>query len=322
MKSLKLVLAPMDGVIDAPMRHALTKINQYDYCESEFIRIVDRCVTTQNLLRKVPELEKDGVTDMGTPVYVQFLGQDPKCLAESAVLACKLGAQGIDLNFGCPAKQVNKSNGGAALLKDPELIGRICSEVREAVPSNIPVCAKMRLGFSDTRDYLVIANKIFDSGVNALCVHGRTKVDEYLSGTVKWDLIGNIKKQSPIPVIANGDIFDRESAAKCCEVTGCSELMLARGALYLPNLANIIKFNEDPYSYEKMIEILRLFIETFISYYPERDPFPRMKQYLSYLRVYYKKLDELELFKKVCRSPDCNAAFDILNNAIVKDAHE
>ncbi len=312
MNSIKLILAPMDGVIDAPMRHVLTSFNNYDYCESEFVRIVDRCILPQNLLKKVPELPEGGVTSSKTPVYVQFLGQDPKAISESAVLACRLGALGIDLNFGCPAKQVNKSNGGAALLKDPDLIHDICCAVRDAVPSNIPVTAKMRLGFYDTENYLYIAEKIYSSGVNAMCVHGRTKVDEYLSGTVKWDLIGDIKKVSPIPVIANGDVFDRDAAKACQDITGCDTLMLGRGALYLPNLANVIKQDEAPFNFEKMVAAVKSFVEAFMNYYPTRNAFPRFKQYLSYLRVYYKVLDEKELFKKICRCPDLETGIKIL----------
>ena len=298
----KLVLAPMDGVLDAPLRQVLTSVNNYDYCESEFVRIIDRCILPQNLLKKVPELESGGITSSGTPVYVQFLGQDPEAIAESAALACKMGAPGIDLNFGCPARQVNKSNGGAALLKDPDLIYHICSAVRDAVPGDIPVTAKMRLGFSDTHNFLLIAQRIYSSGVNAFCVHGRTKVDEYLAGTVKWDLIGQIRKVSPVPVIANGDIFSARAAGECMKVTGCDALMLGRGALYIPNLANMIRNGEDPFNFSRMVMTVKMFMDAFIHYYPQRDPFPRLKQYLSYLREGYPEIQSRDLFRKICRS--------------------
>ena len=229
MEKFKLILAPMDGVLDVMMREVLTSCNHYYYAESEFVRIVDRPVTAEQLYKKVPELkDHDGLTASGTPVYVQFLGQNRETIARSALLAVKMGARGIDLNFGCPAKKVNNSHGGAALLKEPELIHDICSNVREMIPAEIPVTAKMRLGYENTDNYLLLAEKIYSAGVNALCVHGRTKMDGYLPGTVKWELIGDIRRQCPVTVIANGDIFSKESAQQCAQTTGCDHLMLAR----------------------------------------------------------------------------------------------
>jgi tRNA-dihydrouridine synthase C len=318
MNVLKLVLAPMDGVLDAPLRHVLTKINFYDYCESEFVRITDITVPAGVLLKKVPELSSGGRTDSGTPVYVQLLGQYPEVMASSAALACRMGAAGIDLNFGCPAKQVNKSNGGAALIKTPDLIAEICRAVRDSVPENIPVTAKMRLGYDSADHFLEIAEKIYSSGVDALCVHGRTKADGYLPDTVRWDLIGEIRKLCPVPVIANGDIFDRISAEKCISVTGCSMLMLARGALYLPNLANVIRNGEEPFSYEQMVETVHEFIAAFRRFSPEGNIFARMKQFLSYLREYYNELTANEIFKRVCRCSSEDEALALLDSTVAE----
>ncbi len=322
MKPFNLILAPMDGVLDAPLRRVLTSCNSFFYCESEFVRITDIPVTKNVLLKKVPELRSGGVTASATPVYVQFLGQDPQAIATSAKLACQMGALGIDLNFGCPAKQVNRSNGGAALLKDPELIRQICTCVRDTVPSDIPVCAKMRLGFDSVEPYMDIAEKIFSSGVNALCVHGRTKMDEYLPNTVRWDLIGNIQRNAPVTVIANGDIFDRNSAAECAKITGCDHLMLARGNLYIPNLANMINLDEAPFTYGQMVEMVKMFMEGFSIFEPDRDPFPRLKQYLSYLRVYYKRLMTLDIFKQICRCDNASDGLKILEKCIQEFADE
>jgi tRNA-dihydrouridine synthase C len=316
MKALKLVLAPMDGVLDAPLRRVLTDINCYDYCESEFVRITDITVPSGVLLKKVPELQTGGATRSGTPVYVQLLGQYPDVMASSAALACRMGAAGIDLNFGCPAKQVNKSNGGAALLRNPDLISQICTAVRESVPSHIPVTAKMRLGYDNSDSCMEIAEKIFSTGVDALCVHGRTKADGYLPNTVRWDLIGKIRMQCPVPVIANGDIFDRASAEKCSSVTGCSTLMLARGALYLPNLANVIRSNEEPFSYEKMVDTVHRFVAAFDHFNPEGNIFARMKQFLSYLREYYNELYTMDIFKRVCRCRDVYEALSLLDSTV------
>lgn len=315
MKNLKLVLAPMDGVLDAPMRELLTSINTYYYSVSEFIRIVDIPSNKKNLISKVPELLTGGRTNSGTPVYVQLLGQNPEALANTAKLAASLGALGVDLNFGCPAKQVNKSNGGAALLKTPDLIYDICRKVRDAVSSDIPVTAKMRLGFENSDNYLLIAERIVSAGINVLCVHGRTKIDGYLPNTVRWDLIGDIKKHIDIPLIANGDVFDRESARLCSEICNTDLLMLARGALYLPNLASVINNNAIPYSYEQMVQLVHNFV-LLTQKYPSFNVFGRTKQFLSYLKVHY--IDLKDPFIKICRCDNIDSALKILDDSVSK----
>lgn len=312
----KLILAPMDGVLDGPMREILTSVNDFSYAVSEFIRIVDRPVSASTLLKKVPELATGGKTLSGTPVYVQFLGQSPKNIAKSAMLAAKMGAPGIDLNFGCPAKQVNKTNGGAALLKTPELMHEICVAVRDAVPCDIPVCAKIRLGYEDTSNFMGIAESVLSAGISALCVHGRTKKDAYLDGTVKWDLIGEISKISGVEVIANGDIFSKESADRCSEIAHTESLMLGRGVLYVPNLACVINGGEAKMSAKNMAALVRKFRDTAVQKYDFANPFPRVKQFLSYLREGYPFMMEKGVFKDVCRAQNDEQALDILDKAV------
>lgn len=311
MNNFKLILAPMDGVLDGVMRELITSYNHYYYAESEFVRIVDRCISREQLFKKVPELAlNNGFTKVGTPIYVQFLGQYKEPIAQSAKLAVEHGAQGIDLNFGCPAKKVNNSHGGAALLKEPELIHEISAYVRDAIPPEIPVTAKMRLGYENAEQYLLLAEKLYSSGINALCVHGRTKVDGYLPNTVRWDLIGNIRERSPIPIIANGDLFSRESAEKCAKITGCDQLMLARGALYIPNLARVINEDQDPLSYYELIELVERFISIGSNATYQINLFARLKQFLSYLKVYYTKLDQP--FRNVCHCDTLDLALESL----------
>ena len=119
---MKIVLAPMEGVIDHIMRHLLTAQGGYDLCITEFVRIVDQKLPERVFYRLCPELYDGAKTPSGTPVKIQLLGQHPNWLAENAQVATSLGSPGIDLNFGCPAKAVNKSKGGAVLLKEPETL--------------------------------------------------------------------------------------------------------------------------------------------------------------------------------------------------------
>ena len=144
---MRVILAPMQGVLDPFVRQLLTEVNEYDLCITEFVRVVDQLLPEKVFYRLCPELKNQGFTPSKTPVRVQLLGQHPNCLAENANHAIELGSHGIDLNCGCPSKTVNGSNGGAALLKQPELIYQATLALRKTVPSHLPVSVKVRLGW-------------------------------------------------------------------------------------------------------------------------------------------------------------------------------
>ncbi|MBL0952318.1 MAG: tRNA-dihydrouridine synthase, partial [Pseudomonas sp.] len=135
---MQIALAPMEGLVDEILRDVLTRIGGIDWCVTEFIRVSERLLPAATYHKLAPELFNGSRTQAGTPMRVQFLGSDPQCLADNAAFACTLGAPVIDLNFGCPAKTVNKSRGGAVLLKEPELLHAIVREVRRTVPADIP----------------------------------------------------------------------------------------------------------------------------------------------------------------------------------------
>lgn len=217
------ILAPMQGVLDPFVRNLLTSVNDYDLCISEFVRVVDQRLPKKTFYRLAPELYQGGLTDSGTPVRVQLLGQHPQWLAENAALAIELGSHGVDLNCGCPSKTVNGSNGGASLLKDPELIYRATKAMREAVPSDKIVSVKVRLGWDSVSQCFEIADAVEQGGANEITVHGRTKVDGYRAERINWQAIGEIQQRLSIPVIANGEIWDFESAKNCQKITACKD---------------------------------------------------------------------------------------------------
>src|SRR5690606_22108044 len=126
---MQIALAPMEGLVDNILRDLLTRVGGVDWCVTEFIRVSDRLLPASHFHKLAPELQHGARTRAGTPLRVQLLGSDPLCLADNAAFACSLGAPVIDLNFGCPAKTVNKSRGGAVLLKEPELLHAILREV-------------------------------------------------------------------------------------------------------------------------------------------------------------------------------------------------
>jgi tRNA-dihydrouridine synthase C len=234
--SLRFALAPMEGVTDAPMRDVMTRIGHWDWCVTDFIRVTDLVPPDHVFYRRVPELLNNGRTPAGVPVAVQLLGGNPDVLAQSARVAAQLGAPAIDLNFGCPAPTVNRHDGGATLLKYPERLHQIVRSVRAAVPSSVPVSAKIRLGWENPMDVLVNAGQVYRAGADWITIHARTRMVGY-APPVYWDWIGKVAQQVKIPVVANGDIWTLEDFIRCREITGCSHFMLGRGALADPGLS-------------------------------------------------------------------------------------
>jgi tRNA-dihydrouridine synthase C len=195
---MRIYLAPMEGLLDCVLRDILTRVGGVDRCVSEFIRVTHTLLTERTFLRVMPELLNGGYTPSGVPVRAQLLGSDPVSMAENAARLAELGPHGIDLNFGCPAKVVNRHGGGAALLQDPELLTRIVSAVRRAVPKDMPVSAKMRLGFNDDSLAVECAQALAAGGAEELVVHARTKADAYRPPAY-WERVNDIRLAVNIP---------------------------------------------------------------------------------------------------------------------------
>ncbi|TCN85415.1 tRNA dihydrouridine(16) synthase DusC [Shewanella fodinae] len=309
---MRVILAPMEGVVDHTMRELLSTINPYDLMVTEFVRVVDQLLPEKVFLRMCPELNNAGFTQSGTPVRVQLLGQEPEWMAENAVRAIKLGSHGVDANFGCPAKMVNRSKGGAVLLQYPEQIHRIVKAMRQAVPAEHPVTAKIRLGYEDKSLFMENALAIYEAGATELAVHARSKVDGYRPPAY-WEYITDIRQRLPIPIIANGEIWNREDALRCMSQTGCDSVMVGRGAITLPNLAAHIKNNEAPYSWQQTLALLMEYTRQQQSV-PRNDYFPgRVKQWFSYLNRQYSQADTL--FRELRLHKTTDAVVAVLANA-------
>lgn len=289
---MKIILAPMEGVVDALMRDMLTRIGGYDLCITEFIRVVDQKLPERVFTRFCPELLTGGKTFAGTPVRIQLLGQDPHWLAENAVRAVELGSPGVDLNFGCPAKTVNKSRGGAVLLKETNQLYQIVKAVRDAVPMQYPVSAKIRLGYDDTSLTLDNAAAIAAAGASMLTVHARTKSDGYRPPAY-WPWIAKIKQQVAIPLVANGEIWNATDAALCQQQSDCSDIMLGRGALALPNLAQSIRSGEPAMPWPQVLKLLMQYSEFEMCGDKSQYYCNRIKQWFSYLKLQYPEAAEL-----------------------------
>lgn len=290
----------MEGVVDDLMRDILSTINPYDLLVTEFVRVVDQLLPEKVFLKLCPELLNGGKTPSGTPVRVQLLGQEPQCMAENALRAIELGSHGVDANFGCPAKMVNRSNGGAVLLQYPDRIYDIVRAMRQAVPSEQPVTAKIRLGYEDKSLFMENALAVYEAGATELAIHARSKVDGY-KPPAYWEYITEVRKRLPIPVIANGEIWNSDDAKRCITVTGCDSIMIGRGAISLPNLADTIKTAATPYTWAQTLGLMLSYTQRELSgrksdYYPAR-----IKQWFSYLNRQYPEADtlfrELRIYK-------------------------
>ncbi len=238
--SPRLLLAPMEGLLDFVLRDVLTRVGGWDRCVSEFIRITDQLLPERVFLRIMPELAQGSRTLSGVPVRAQLLGSDPACMADNAARLAAMGSAGVDLNFGCPAKVVNRHGGGAALLQDPAQLQRIVEAVRQAVPPQVPVSAKMRLGFDDDRRAEACAQAIEAGGASELVVHARTKVDCYRPPAY-WHRVADVRAAVRMPVVANGEVWTVDDARRCLAESGAASLMIGRGAVVDPGLAWAIR---------------------------------------------------------------------------------
>ena len=310
---MRVLLAPMEGVLDSLVRELLTEVNDYDLCITEFVRVVDQLLPAKVFHRLCPELHNNSRTPSGTLVRIQLLGQYPQWLAENAARAVELGSYGVDLNCGCPSKLVNGSGGGATLLKDPELIYRGAKAMREAVPAHLPVTVKVRLGWDNSDRQFEIADAVQQAGASELAVHGRTKEQGYKAEHINWQAIGEIRQRLTIPVIANGEIWDWQSAQDCMAISGCDAVMIGRGALNIPNLSRVVKYNEPRMPWPDVVTLLQKYTRLEKQGDTGLYHVARIKQWLGYLRKEYSEATELfQEIRALNNSPDIARAIQTI----------
>lgn len=288
-----LLLAPMEGLLDFSLREVLTQAGGIDRCVSEFIRISGTRLPLKVYHRIVPELRRGGCTPVGVPVRPQLLGSDPSCLADNAAQLATLSPPGIDLNFGCPAKVVNRHGGGAMLLDDPERLWRILAAVRAAVPPGVVVSAKMRLGVDDASRAVECAQALVAGGAGELVVHARTKRQGYRP-PAHWEHIAEVREAVAVPVVANGEVWTVDDARRCLAVSGCDALMLGRGMVANPGLALEIRaafLGEDPAQaglpWAEVVRLLRTYWGIITRHIEPRHRAGRLKQWLHHLKRHH-----------------------------------
>lgn len=294
--------------MDSIMRALLTGIGGYERCVTEFVRVSQTVLPKRVFYRYAPELLSDGRTRSGVPVYIQLLGSDPALMAANARRCAMLGAPGIDLNFGCPAKTVNRSRGGAALLRTPNLIRSICVAVRDSVPASIPLTAKIRLGFDSDAELDDIITALEQAPLSELTIHARTRLQGYRP-PAHWHRLRKATERLPFSVIANGELWSPSDIHRCASASGCEAFMLARGALCRPDLGAAIQafhrgVEPDHFKWEQVQQLLIYFLETNRSQYDPRHAVNPVKQWLVYLKVYYPQAGALFANIKRVTDPD------------------
>ncbi len=296
----RLILAPMEGLADDVLRDVLTRTQAYDWCVTEFIRVTGTVLPHSLYFRMSPELRSGSTTPTGTKTRIQLLGSNPDMMARNAAHLAKLNPAGIDINFGCPAPLVNRHRGGAALLDEPELLHAIVAAVRKAVPSAIPVTAKMRLGIVDTSRALACAQALEAGGAAELVVHARTRQDGY-KPPARWEWLAPIREVLSVPLIANGEVWTVEDYFDIRNVSGCDDVMLGRGAVADPLLALRIRkaidtgCQKEPLNNDwcSVLELIGLFWCRVSEKLPPQHTPGRLKQWLGLMRRSYPEAETL-----------------------------
>ncbi|MFO7258020.1 MAG: tRNA dihydrouridine synthase DusB [Bacteroidota bacterium] len=279
-----LLLAPMEDVSDPPFR-AVCKAQGADLMYTEF-------VSSEGLIRDAARSrEKLDIFEYERPIGIQLFGSDIEHMRQSAEIATQVNPDLIDINYGCPVKNVACRGAGAALLQDIPRMVKMTEAVVKA--THLPVTVKTRLGWDDnTRNVVEVAERLQDVGIAALTVHGRTRVQMY-KGEADWELIGKIKEnpRMRIPVFGNGDVDSPERAVAWKNKYGVDGVMIGRAAIGNPWIFNAIKSYvqtgqlPEPPSISERVAVVRSHLEFSIRWKGERTGVLEMRRhYANYFR--------------------------------------
>jgi tRNA-dihydrouridine synthase B len=304
-----LLLAPMEDVSDPPFR-AVCKDNGADLMYTEFI-------SSEGLIRDAAKSkQKLDVFDYERPIGIQIFGSDIESMRESAIISTHANPDLIDINYGCPVKNVACKGAGAALLRDiPKMV-----QMTEAIvkATHLPVTVKTRLGWDDsTKNILEVAERLQDIGIQALTIHGRTRVQMY-KGDADWTLIGQVKdnQRIKIPIFGNGDIDTPEKAIEYKNRYGVDGVMIGRAAIGYPWIFNEIKHfiktgtHLAPPTIEDRIRVTKKHLDKSIEW---KNPKLGILEMRRHYASYFKGIENFKPYRaRLVEAPDYETVCGIL----------
>lgn len=271
-------IAPMTGVSDLPFRETASALGA-PYVATEM-------VASAEFARGRPDVVRRAAVGEGLPLTViQLVGRDIDFMAQGARMAQEAGAEIIDLNFGCPAKEVAAGAAcGSALMREPDLAEALVAAAVDAV--DVPVTVKMRLGWDiDCLNAPDIARRAEAAGAKAITVHGRTR-NQFYKGVADWSAVAAVKQAVSVPVLVNGDIIDGDSARKALEQSGADGVMIGRGVYGRPWIASAIEAAlegrgfEEPGAEERLAIAITHFRRS-LAFYGERLGLKMFRKHLA-----------------------------------------
>ena len=279
-----LLLAPMEDVSDPPFR-AVCKDNGADLMYTEFI-------SSEGLIRDAAKsLQKLDIFEYERPIGIQLFGSEIESMKISAEIATKVNPDLIDINYGCPVKNVACKGAGAGLLQNIPKMVKMTEEIVKS--THLPVTVKTRLGWDDsTKNVTEVAERLQDIGIKALTVHGRTRVQMY-KGEANWSLIGDIKNNPRIniPIFGNGDIDSPEKALEYKNRYGVDGIMIGRAAIGYPWIFNEIKYflktggKLNPPTIKERVAVCQKHLERSVQWKgPKLGIFEMRRHYTNYFR--------------------------------------
>lgn len=305
-----LFLAPMEDVTDASFRYICKRFGA-DMMYTEFI-------SSDGLIRDARKsLDKLKIFDYERPIGIQIYGHIPEAMVEAAKMAEAARPEVIDINFGCPVNKIAKRGAGSGMMREPEKMIAITKAIVENV--KIPVTVKTRLGWDEDSKIIVdLAEKLQDTGIAALTIHGRTRAQMY-KGEADWTLIGKVKEnpRMHIPIIGNGDISTPEQAKKAFDTYGVDGIMIGRATFGHPWIFREIRHYLDtgeplaPMSVTERVELAKDHLAKSIEIKGERVGVLEMRRHLS---CYFKGLaDFKETRLKLVTTDSPEQLFGLLN---------
>lgn len=286
----KVVLAPMAGVSDKAFRELCVKFGA-GYTATEMVSSNG----ISHLNKKTLDLMS--ISEKERPCGIQIFGDTPETMAKAAEFALTQNPDIIDINMGCPAPKVNKSGGGAILMKNPDLCFKIVKAVRERI--SIPLTVKIRKGWDDKSVNAVEIAKICEeAGANAITIHGRTREQMY-KPFVDLEIIKKVKEAVKIPVIGNGDIFCAKDALNMLEKTGCDLIMVGRGAIGNPFIFKEINcaIENKPYTPPTLEEKINTMTEHIKNLCNYKGEYIGMKEARRHICMYIKGIPSANKFR-------------------------